>query len=332
MNRDDFSPKIKEIVSKRAAYICSNPQCRRLTLSPSENDPEKFQLTGIVAHITAAAPKGPRYDESLTEEQRASADNGIYLCSTCATRIDKNLGIDYPVNLLREWKAKHEKWVTENLNRQFFEISQNEHEKRTLILQMGSPTNSFAVEAVRKLRAIGWLQDGALEGANLSGANLQNADLSDADLKGVDLSKANLQDVVFTQANLEDANMNKANLTRAKFSEVNLKNVNLAEANLQGVQDLTDKQLAKANSLLGATMASGRRYNGRFNLTDDIVTAHLMRIGRSDCAMANFYGVSIENYQWGQEWYQFSQSPPVMYNPNLEKWYRLNENPEGIYD
>ena len=285
-----------------------------------------------MAHITAAAPKGPRYDENLTEEQRTSADNGIYLCSTCSIRIDKNQGIDYPVNLLREWKAEHEKWVNENLNKQFFEISQNEHEKRTLILQMGSPTNSFAIEAVRKLRANGGLQDGTLEGANLSGANLQNADLSDADLKGVDLSKANLQDVVFTKANLEDANLNKANLNGGKFSEANLKNVNLADANLQEAQDLTDKQLAKANILLGATMPSGRRYNGRFNLTSEIVTAHLMRIGRSDHAMANFYGVSIENYQWGQEWYQFSQSPPIMYDPNLEKWHRLSENPEGICD
>ena len=69
MNRDDFSPKIKEIISRRSAYICSNPKCRRLTLGPSENDQEKFQLTGIAAYITAAAPKGPRYDENLTEEQ-----------------------------------------------------------------------------------------------------------------------------------------------------------------------------------------------------------------------------------------------------------------------
>ena len=44
MSRNDFSPKIKEFISKRAAYICSNPKCRRLTLSPSENDPENFNL------------------------------------------------------------------------------------------------------------------------------------------------------------------------------------------------------------------------------------------------------------------------------------------------
>jgi len=42
-----------------------------------------------------------------------------------------------------------------------------EREKRDLILQMGSPDNTFAVEAVRRLRAQGWLKYGALRGAFL---------------------------------------------------------------------------------------------------------------------------------------------------------------------
>jgi len=89
------------------------------------------------------------------------------------------------------------------------------------------------------------------------------------------LTNGQLQDVIFTKANLADANLNKANLNGGKFSEANLKNVNFADANLQEAQDLTDKQLAQANTLLGATMPGGRRYNGRFNLTSEIVTAHL---------------------------------------------------------
>jgi hypothetical protein len=246
--------------------------------------------------------------------------------------IDKNQGIDFPVKLLRQWKEEHEKWVAESLNRRLSEILQDEQARKDLILQMGSPTNSFAIEAVRALRAQGWLQDGTLEGASLSGADLQYADLSDACLKGVDLSRANLQDTNLTSANLEGATMKASKLRRSELCGANLKNANLEEADLKDARGLTDKQLAEVSSLLGATMVSGKRYNGRFNLEYDLILAHLMRIGRSDQAMARFYGVSVENYRWGQKWNKLSQSPPLMYSPDLEKWYRLNQNPEGICD
>jgi hypothetical protein len=246
--------------------------------------------------------------------------------------IDKNQGIDFPVKLLRHWKEEHEKWVAGSLNRRLSEILQDEQAREDLILQMGSPTNSFAIEAVRALRAQGWLQDGTLEGASLSGADLQYADLSDACLKGVDLSGANLQDTNLTSANLEGATMKASKLTRSELCGANLKNANLAEADLKDARGLTDKQLAEVSSLLGAIMVSGKRYNGRFNLENDLILAHLMKIGRNDQAMARFYEVSVGNYRWGQEWNRLSQSPPLMYSPDLEEWYRLNQNPEGICD
>ncbi|MBN2392712.1 MAG: pentapeptide repeat-containing protein [Anaerolineae bacterium] len=332
MDRDDFSLKTKEIVRKRAAYICSNPKCRCLTLSPSGNDPEKFIYTGEVAHITAAAVGGPRYNRDLTEEQRSSADNAIHLCSTCATMVDKNQGIDFSDELLRQWKEEHERWVAESLNRRLAEILQDEQTRRDLVLRMGSPTNPVAIEAVRALRAQGGLQDGTLESASLSGADLQYTDLSDACLKGVDLSGANLQDTNLTRANLEDATLKASKLRRSELCGANLKNVDLTEVDLKDARGLTDEQLVEANSLLGATMVSGKRYNGRFNLEGDLLLAHLMKIGQSDQAMACFYEVSVENYRWGQKWNKFSQSPPVMYSPDLEEWYRLDQSPEGVYD
>ena len=329
MGRDDFGPKVRTIITKRAAYICSNPKCRRLTLAPSENNPEKIQFTGIVAHITAAAPNGPRYDENLTEEQRSSADNGIYLCSTCAIMIDKNQGIDFPVDLLKEWKAEHEEWIAKNLNKRFIEIAQDEVDKESLIRQMSSPTESFAIEAVRELRARGWLKNGRLEGANLSKADLQDVDLSNANLKRVDLSNANLQDTNLTNVNLEGSNLRNTNLKGAIFRGANLKNADLTEAILTDAQELSDEQLAKVRTLVGASMVSGKRYNGRFNLEGDLLTAGVMRRG-----MAAFYEVSQKNYEWGQEWNRLYQSPEIhiMYTSTFAKWSELNENPEGIYD
>jgi len=115
--RDDFSPKTIETVAKRASFICSNPNCRSLTLCPSDVEPKKFIYIGKVAHITAASQEGPRFDSSLTPEQRSSSDNGMFLCSNCADMIDKNNGLDFPAALLKIWKYEHEKWVKENLNK-----------------------------------------------------------------------------------------------------------------------------------------------------------------------------------------------------------------------
>jgi len=115
--RDDFSQKTIETLAKRASYICSNPDCRSLTLSPSEKDPEKYIYIGKGAHITAASRYGPRYDSSLIHEQRSSVENGIFLCSNCADMIDKNGGLDFSVESLKKWKSEHESWVKANLNR-----------------------------------------------------------------------------------------------------------------------------------------------------------------------------------------------------------------------
>jgi hypothetical protein len=115
--RDDFSPKTIECLAKRASYICSNPSCRCLTLCPSNEDPEKYIYIGKAAHITAASEGGPRYDSSLTKEERGSIDNGIFLCSNCADMIDKNNGLDYPIETLSKWKKDHEEWIKSNLNK-----------------------------------------------------------------------------------------------------------------------------------------------------------------------------------------------------------------------
>ena len=57
-------------------------------------------------------------------------------------------------------------------------------EKKRLILQMGSPDNAFAIEAVRMLRSKRWLTDGSLRRAYLPGANLPGANLEGAKLRG----------------------------------------------------------------------------------------------------------------------------------------------------
>ncbi len=115
--RDDFSKTVVDALGKRAAFICSNPDCHILTLAPSDENENKFLYFGKAAHICAAAKGGPRYVAEMTSDERKTASNGIFLCSNCAEMIDKNNGIDFPVELLRRWKEDHEKWVAANLNK-----------------------------------------------------------------------------------------------------------------------------------------------------------------------------------------------------------------------
>ena len=115
--RDDFDKPVVDALAKRAAFICSNPDCKTLTVAPSSEDTLKFIQIGKAAHITAAAEGGPRFDSSISSSERKSIDNGIFLCSNCAEMIDKNMGIDFPVVLLHEWKGSHESWVGNNLNK-----------------------------------------------------------------------------------------------------------------------------------------------------------------------------------------------------------------------
>lgn len=209
-----------------------------------------------------------------------------------------------------------------------------EFEKRDLIISMASHNNAFAREAIRILRNRQWLFDGAMEGADLGRASLYRADLDNTNLvsvnlKGADLRGANLVDSDLRKANLSKADMSAYDQQRANLRNANLKGATLTATDLEGVEGLTDKQLEEVWALRGATMESGGRYNGRFNLEGDLLVAHLMKIGSSDEAMASFYGVPVEKYTWGQEWLEFYQSPPTMYSPDLSRWYEMNENPEG---
>jgi hypothetical protein len=118
-NRDEFPKGIREALAKRAAYICSNPDCHTLTIAPSDADESKFLYFGKAAHICAAGSGGPRFkpEPEMTPEQRMSAANGIFLCSNCAAMIDNNKGLDFTDVLLQSWKVDHDKWVKSNLNK-----------------------------------------------------------------------------------------------------------------------------------------------------------------------------------------------------------------------
>ncbi|HEY4289464.1 MAG TPA: hypothetical protein VGN00_20320 [Puia sp.] len=106
MPRDDFSKVVIDILAKRVGYLCSNPTCKKSTVG-ANSAPLKATIMGVAAHMTAASPGGPRFDSSLSQDERSSIDNGIWLCVNCSTLIDKDPSL-YDVNILRDWKLNAE--------------------------------------------------------------------------------------------------------------------------------------------------------------------------------------------------------------------------------
>lgn len=105
-NRDDFNSKTRDILAQRVAFRCSNPDCRKPTIGPN-SEQTKVTRIGIAAHICAAAPGGPRYDENMTKEERENISNGIWLCSDCAKLIDVDVN-KYTIHLIYAWKKAAE--------------------------------------------------------------------------------------------------------------------------------------------------------------------------------------------------------------------------------
>jgi hypothetical protein len=69
MQRDEFFEATKRAIAARVAHRCSNPNCRAPTAGP-QVEAGKTLNVGVAAHISAAAPGGPRYDPALPPEQR----------------------------------------------------------------------------------------------------------------------------------------------------------------------------------------------------------------------------------------------------------------------
>ena len=104
--RDDFPKAVAETLAKRVGNRCSNPGCRKRTSGPHTDD-DKALNVGVAAHITAASVGGPRYDPLLTQDERKSIGNGIWLCQSCAKLVD-NDEARYTKDTLIRWKQDAE--------------------------------------------------------------------------------------------------------------------------------------------------------------------------------------------------------------------------------
>jgi hypothetical protein len=111
--RDEFPKVVAETLAKRVGNRCSNPGCRKRTSGPHTED-DKALNVGVGAHITAASPGGPRYDASLTLEERKGIGNGIWLCQSCGKLVD-NDETRYTKEMLLTWKHDAEQEALEQI-------------------------------------------------------------------------------------------------------------------------------------------------------------------------------------------------------------------------
>ncbi|MBV6855146.1 hypothetical protein KWH45_17185 [Xanthomonas campestris pv. mirabilis] len=108
MAAPDFSKETIETLAFRSGLICNNPSCQTITTGPSDGDgPLKLKI-GEAAHISAKRQGQARYDIFMSDEDRAKVENGIWLCASCHTLVDKNNGADFPTARIIEWKKSHE--------------------------------------------------------------------------------------------------------------------------------------------------------------------------------------------------------------------------------
>jgi hypothetical protein len=110
-----FPAAVVRELGRRVSHRCSKPGCGVETIGPN-SDPSKATVIGEAAHIRGEAPDAKRYDASMTDDQRNSIENGIWLCRNCHKEIDSD-EVKYPVGRLQAWRIEAEAQAAERLGK-----------------------------------------------------------------------------------------------------------------------------------------------------------------------------------------------------------------------
>jgi hypothetical protein len=100
-----YSAGTERALFRLARGSCYFPEYETPILRLIEGHP----VTNVeVAHICGAHPGSVRYDPSMTDQERASFDNLILLCTAHHKLVDRLSPDNYPVDALRSWKEAAE--------------------------------------------------------------------------------------------------------------------------------------------------------------------------------------------------------------------------------
>lgn len=105
--------KTHKIIWGSSGNMCAFPDCKRkLLINDGSYD---TSVVGQEAHIISKGKNGPRGDSELPLELRDKSDNIILLCADHHKIIDDHPE-RYTIEMLREFKANHLNWVSQNLS------------------------------------------------------------------------------------------------------------------------------------------------------------------------------------------------------------------------
>lgn len=95
---------VEKVLFSQSGNQCSYPGCpTELTIEKSDGTSTS---TGVIAHICAVSPGGPRFDHSMSESDVNSEANLVLLCPEHHTLVDTDVN-GHPVVLLRRYKYEH---------------------------------------------------------------------------------------------------------------------------------------------------------------------------------------------------------------------------------
>lgn len=114
-------------------------------------------LTSVWRRTSRARPLGgPRYDLSLSPEQRSHASNGIWL-QACAKLTDHD-PLRYTAHLLREWKSEAEEAASSEIGKTASRIPDTEAERSPgrLWIELPEPVNPIGYRSSGGCYVSGW--------------------------------------------------------------------------------------------------------------------------------------------------------------------------------
>lgn len=121
-NKKTISLRDIKLLAQKSGNMCVFFRECRSELSIEGTQSDDAVIIGELAHICGEKLNAARYDEKMTDKQRNSVDNLIYLCPNCHTKIDKQKN-SYSVEYLLESKRAHEAWVQASLLKAVTEIT-----------------------------------------------------------------------------------------------------------------------------------------------------------------------------------------------------------------
>jgi hypothetical protein len=110
----------KIILAFRSGGVCAFPKCGRHLTYEAKVGADTY--VGEAAHIAGEKPGAARYVATMTNDQRDSVNNLIYLCTDHHTIIDK-VEADWSIASLQNLKTKHENQVRQAMEEAFADVA-----------------------------------------------------------------------------------------------------------------------------------------------------------------------------------------------------------------